>query len=242
MRKFSVLFVAFLTTLSSICFASESHINAKLVNYTLGKFEHNYYLIIPDNISDYETLGHYPFTAFMLLRHYDKEKISNLTVKELKTGSLGSPISCCAGNEYFDILKFGKIKGFERVAEDLETLDEFGITERKNEILSTLLECFTKYKEDYERYLHGMSGCYRFRKGKFGLFAENPLKEYNDTVKSNERKNPFSFYERIDITDYDFDKKQISVKLFEPYSKISSNGWEYHYIRKFKNKYQNQKY
>ena len=242
MMKFSILFVAFITTVSSICFASESHINAKLVNYTLGRFEHNYFLIIPDNILDYEYLGHYPFTAFMLLRHYDEEKISKLTVNELKTGSLGSSISCCAGSEYYDVLKFAKIKGLEKVAADLETLDEFGITERKNEILSTLLECFAKYKEDYERYLHGTNGCYVIRKGKFRLFAGNQLKEYNDNVKTNERKNPFAFYERININDYDFDKKLITLKILSPYSKISSNGWEYHYIRRFINKYQNQKY
>ena len=242
MKKLFIAFIAFLSPLYNVCFASGSNTNAELVNYAVGKYDHNYFLIIPDNVLDYEYLSHYPFTALMFLKNYDEEKISKITVKELNSGSLGSSHSFCASNEYYDVLKFDKIRGFESIAKDLETVDEFGIAERKAEIISALLNCFSKYKQEYKKYLQGIDGFYKFRKGKFRFIVGNPLKEYNDNVEINQREGPFAFYDQIDISHYDFDNKVIKIEPLSPYSKLSSSGWEYHYIRKIKKKYRSQSY
>ena len=43
----------------------ESNTNAKLVHYDDLPSRLSYYFIIPDDISDYYYLGHYPLTAFL---------------------------------------------------------------------------------------------------------------------------------------------------------------------------------
>lgn len=218
------------------CFASASSTNAKLVNYIFGRYNYNFFLIIPDNLTEYEYLSHYPFTSFMFLNYYDEEKIAKLTVNELKSLSLGGTDSCCVGDGFYDALKFDKIKGFEDVAEDLISYNEFDIAERKDEILSKLIELYGKYKDDYNRYLQGFTGTYKFKKANLKHSTLKKLKDYNETVEINE-PNPESFHERIDIKDYDFDEKLFKIRLLYPNSKRSSQGWEYHYVKEFKKKY-----
>ena len=245
MRKQSVVLLfpfslLFLTCL--LCATAKADTNTRMVNYVLGTLDHNYFLLMPHNLSTYEYLNHYPFSAFMFLRFYDREKITNLTVKELKSGSLGGYDSCCAGIEYFDVLKFDKIKGFGPLAKELDTLDEFGIAEKKDSLISALLKCFTHYEGDLQKYLQGENGVHVFRKGEFGFFVETQLKEYNGNVRINERRSPFDCYEEINISEYDFDKKRIKIDTLSPYSKRGAGGWEYHYVKRFKEKYRDMKY
>lgn len=225
-----------IVTWCSSCIALAGNANAKLVNYIFGRYDYSFYLVIPKNILEYQYLSHYPFTAFMFLYHYDEEKIANLTVKELKSHSLGGIYSCCAGDGFYDALKFEKFKGFEDIADDLESMDVFEVAERKPDILSTLLEIYGNYKEDYKRYLKGFNGTYKFRKGNFDNPSWNKLKEYKGNVEIDE-VSPKSFYGRIDVQDYDFDKKLFRIELLSPISKISSKGWEYHYLKKLKDEF-----
>ena len=242
MKKAFVACVFLLLGAHALCPAAGRHTNARLVNYAVGRYDHNYFLLIPDNLSRHPYLAYHPFTAFMFLKNYDEEKISQLTVKELNSGSLGSSESSCAGPEYFEVLKFDKIKGFEKMAAELDGLDEFGIADRKPRITSALLHCFAEYKKDYDRYLRGNDGPYRFRKGQFGFLLGTPMKEYNETVEINEKESPSAFYDQIDKRSYDFDRKLIKIDPLSPYSKRSSSGWEYHYIQKYKAKYRDKKY
>ena len=218
------------------CFASASTTNAKLVNFIFGRYDYSFYLVIPQNIEEYQYLNHYPFTAFMFLYHYDEGKIANLTVKELKSHSLGGADSCCAGDGFYDALKFGKIKGFEDIADDLESMDVFEVAEKKADILSRLLENYGNYKKDFKRYLQGFDGTYKLRTGSFSNPNWNKLKEYDEKIEIDE-PIPKSFYERIDVKDYDFDKKLFRIELLSPISKISSKGWEYHYLKKLKDQF-----
>ncbi len=187
-------------------FASTSSTNAKLVNYIFGRYNYNFFLIIPDNLSEYEYLSHYPFTAFMFLNYYDEQKIADLTVKELKSRSLAGPDSCCADDGFYEVLAFDKIKGFEEFAEALKDYNEFDIAEKKNELLTNLIKIYNHYKDDYDRYLQGIEGTYKFRKNELKHVTLKKLKEYNETVEIND-PDPTSFQERLDIENYDFDKK-----------------------------------
>jgi hypothetical protein len=242
MKKSFIVFIVFFSSFHTLCLAAENHTNARLVNYAVGRHDHNYFLLLPINISDFECLGHYPFTAFMFLKNYDAEKISKLTVKELNSGSLAGNDSCCASAEYFDVLKFDKIRGFENMARDLERFDEFSITEKKQEIISRLLDCHAAYKKEYQTHLRGMNGSYLFRKSKFGFLIGRPLEAYNENVEINEGESPSAFYDQIDKGHYDFDRRFIKIEPLSPYSKIGSSGWEYHYIQKYKAKYRDKKY
>jgi hypothetical protein len=230
------LIVIIISILHLPCFASESFTNAKLVNYNFGRYHFNYFLIIPDNLSEYEYLSHNPFTAFMFLEYYDKDKIAELTVKELKSRSLGGPDSCCVDDGFFDALNLDKIKGFEDIAEALADYNEFDIAEKKDQILSKLVDIYGKYKEEHNRYLQGFEGTYTFRKANLKHSTLKKLKEYNETIEIIE-PNPMSFYERIDIKNYDFDQKLFNIDVLRPKSKRSSQGWEYHYVKDFKKKY-----
>ena len=223
------------------CFASASSTNAKLVSYIFGRYNYNFFLIIPDNLLDYEYLGYYPFTAFMFLNYYDETKLAKLTVKELKSRSLAGPDSCCVDDGFYEVLTFEKIKGFEEFAQALISYNEFDIAEKKNEILSKLIKIYGQYKDEYDRYLQGFDGTYKFRKNELKHVTLIKLKEYNETVKINE-PNPTSFQERMDIDDYDFDKKLFKIDLLHPISKRSSQGWEYHYVKEFKKKYGKMEY
>ena len=236
MRTTTVLIVFIIVAWCSSCLALASNVNAKLVNYIFGRYDYSFYLVIPQNIEAYQYLNHYPFTAFMFLYHYDEEKIANLTVKELKSHSLGGADSCCAGDGFYDALKFDKIKGFEDIAEELGSMDVFEVAERKADILSTLLENYGNYKKEYKRYLQGFNGTYKLRTGNFSNPNWNKLKEYDENVEIDE-PIPKSFYERIDVKDYDFDKKLFRIELLSPISKISSKGWEYHYLKKLKDEF-----
>ena len=120
-------------------------------------------------------------------------------------------------------------------------MDEFDVAERKSEILSILDKQYKKYYEDYQRYLQGFDGTYKFRKGKLRYSTWNKLKEYNENVELNE-PSPGSFYERINIEDYDFDKKLFKIELLSPNSRRSSKGWEYHYIKKIKREFEGIEY
>jgi hypothetical protein len=240
--KIIVLLIGIIASVSNFaCLASADTTNAKLVNYIFGRYDYSFFLIIPDNIEEYTYLSHYPFTAFMFLYYYDEDKIANLTVKELKSLSLASADSCCASDALYDALKLDKLKGFEKFAEVLNRIDEFDIAARKKEIIYKLTEIYGRYKEDYRKYLRGYNGTYRFRKGKLRHSTWNRLKEYNENVEYNEPTTR-SYYERLDIKDYDFDNKSFRIELLSPISKRSSNGWEYHYVRKFKDKYSHLKY
>ena len=241
MKKTAIIFSIIIFILNFACLTFANSTNAKLVNYIFGRYDYSFFMIIPDNIEEYPFLGHYPFTAFMFLNYYDKEKLANLTVKELKSRSLAGADSCCANDAFYDVLKFDKIKGFEDIAEELIHLDEFDIAARKKEILYKLTEIYGQYKDDFNKYLQGFNGTYRFRKGKLRLSSWNRLKEYNENVEINE-PTAWSFYEQIDVKDYDFDKKLFKIESLSPISRRSSNGWEYHYTRYFKERYGHLKY
>lgn len=217
-------------------FASTSSTNSNLVNYVFGRYNYKFSLIIPDNLSEYKYLSHYPFTAFMFLNFYDESKLANLTVKEINSHSLAGPDSCCVGDGFFEVLTFDKIKGFEKFAEVLKDYNEFDIAEKKNELISNLIKVYGQYKEEYDKYLQGFDGTYKFRKNDLRHATLIELKEYNETVKINE-PGPTSFHERLNIENYDFDEKLFKIDLLHPISNRSSQGWEYHYVKAFKRKY-----
>jgi len=223
------------------CFASKSMTNAKFVNYIFGRYDYSYFIIQPDNLHEFQHLRHFPFTAFMFINYFNSEKLANLTVKEIKNGSLGSDDSCCAGEEFYEVLKFDKLKGFEAFDWKIKQLDEFGIAAQKNQIIAKLIEIYGNYLSDFKSYLNGIDGTYRLRQGKLRYSTWNKLYEYDEKVEID-IPTPRSNYEQIDIDDYDFDKQVFRIELLSPVSRRGSKGWEYHYVKKFKKKYGSPEY
>ena len=239
MKKYSTVIIIFISFLYCIPISANSETNANLIHYEFGSIGYEYILLLPDNISDYEYMGHYPLTAFIFLKLYDEKKIEKIGVKQFMSGSLGTDDAFNAGGQYYHVLKFDKIKGFEGTAEKLKSLDEFGIVEQKFEIISKLKECYKNYKHEYEtRYLKEN---YIFRKGLCDKVCAKE-KKYNETINKcvPNIKSLFT-YQEIDRGSYDFDNKLIVFDTLKPYS-AEVNGWEHFYMEKFKNKYRRKWY
>lgn len=224
----------------TFCFSSQNMTNARLVNYTFGRFQYSYYLLIPDNIQEYTYLSNYPLTAFIFLYYYDKNKIANLTVKELKSRSLGNSYSDFTNNNFYDVLMYDKLKGFEKIAEYLIKMDEFQIAENKSDIIAELLIVYENYRNEYLMYLKGIEGTYKFRTCNFDIQFSNKLEEYSGNVKKNELP-PRSYYDIVDIKDYDLDKQVFSIETLAPISTrgLSTKAWEYHYKKKIGDRHKN---
>ena len=223
----------------TFCLSSQNQTNAKLVNYIFGRFDYSYFLLIPDNIQEYTYLGHYPLTAFIFLHHYDKNKISELTVKELKSRSLGNSYSDTTSNNFYDVLMYDKLKGFEKIAENLTKMDEFQIYENKSNIIAELLKVYDNYRNEYLMYLKGIEGTYIFRKNNLDTAHLKKLEEYNGPVYIKE-PSPRSYYEMVDIEDYDLDRQVVSIETLSPISIIDSSvfAWETYY-KKIKYRHKN---
>jgi len=224
----------------TICLSSQNLTNARLVNYTFGRFKYSYFLLIPDNIQEYTYLGHYPLTAFIFLHYYDNSKIAKLTVKELKSRSLGNFYSDFTNNNFYDVLMYDKLKGFEKIAENLPKIDEFQLSEYKDEIIDELLNVYDNYRNEYLMYLKGIEGTYIFRKGNLDTPSWKRLEEYSGTVYMNEPSQR-SYYEIIDIEDYDLDSQVFSIKTLSPISIRGSkiSAWEYYYKKMIGCRYKN---
>ena len=186
--------------------------NAALVQFGAYK------LLIPDNFKDdYPYLSHYPLAAFRFAKNFNERAIDAITVEKLKSGSLGY-------HSDYDLFRLDKIKGFELTAGEIKSLDEFGIAAKRNEIISKLKESWRNYRKDYNRYLKGTNGSYKFKIDRFHSYYEQ---KYGST-----------FYE-VSKDTYKFDSRMMDIELFQPRSVYQGNGWEYFYVGKFRQKYSN---
>lgn len=204
--------------------------NAKLMKFYFDSYN-KIQLLIPDNISDYQYLNHYPLSAFLFVTLYDQQKIANLNVKDIMNGHLGRW-------DFYDILSFDRIKGFEDIATEIKKLDEFGVAARKNEIISKLIDCYKTYYKDYERYLKGMNGYYIFKNPtEEDRYTWPMLPEYRK-VKSIPTTN---FMHEISRDKYNFDRGLIEIITFGHYRLNYNDSWEYGYMSKFYDIYKNSK-
>lgn len=207
--------------------------NAKLVRYAVGY--NTYWLLIPDNIVEYKYLAKYPFTAFLFINWFNETKIDQLSVTTLMKGSL------VPSGDFYYILAFDKIEGFRDTAEKIKNLDEFGMSDKKIEVITKLKECYRNYLEEYNKYLKGVNGHYVFKNGKFSnsrtIMSEYPHGLY--TAVTTDKINQAA--STVSRSDYNFDSKTITLELLGP---IANSGmedegmWERQYRSKF---YENHK-
>ena len=198
--------------------------NAKLQHYGFRDFD--YYFIVPDNINGYKYLFKNMPAGFVFV-NINPDKLRSLSVKNIKSGSLGQ-------FEKYDMLRFENIIGMEQLSIDIKNMDMFGVEEKKGQIIDKLLYCQNKYREEYNEYLK-----IRYR---FNAIGKNTdTKEYYKYFQINKKfivgyGYPYS---------YDFDNKVLSFDTFNPKSRHLAekdmNSWEYQYIIKYNSKYRNRK-
>jgi hypothetical protein len=205
--------------------------NAQLMKFDMGR--HTYHLLIPNNISDYQYLSHFPLSAFLFVTLFSQQDLEELSVSDIMQGYLGY-------DYYEDVLSFSRIKGFEDIATDIGNLDEFGIAARKQEIISRLLDCYKNYCTDYRKYLMGVGGFYIFR---------NPTQEkvmyaspdYNNVGIYNKVSivPPASFVYEIARHRYNFDSNVLSIGTLAGVSNRPFESWEFGYDQAFFRKHNN---
>lgn len=201
----------------------------KIINATMVTV-YPYKLIIPNNFKEqFPFLSHYPLTAFLFVNKFNERSISQIKVETLKKGSLG------VFYDDYDVYKFDKIKGFESMAEELKTLDEFAIETKRIEIITKLQNCYANYKKDYIKFLTGQNGTYRFKMGMFMLRSnENTVMNNALGVEGPIMYCPSVTFAEIYKKDYSFDNKVLKIDTFVPRGIYQGNGWEYFYTAKFR--------
>ena len=108
MKRFvirTLLLWCFVLLIVSLASAEDQTTNASLSRYNFnGRGSH--WILIPDDVSKYAYLGHYPVTAFVFLDYYNSyNKIDDITVKQLMRGTIGNVFK---GTNV--ILAFSKLK------------------------------------------------------------------------------------------------------------------------------------
>lgn len=209
--------------------------NAKLVKYIVGY--NTYWLLLPDNIDEYKYLGKYPFTAFLFVNWFNETKLDQIPVKTLMQGSLAP------GGDFYYILAFGKIEGFQDTADRIKNLDEFEMSSKKNEVIAKLKECYRNYLEDYKKYLRGNNGYYVFKNGKYPRDTTTELTEYPHGTWTSVRMAGIDYqWSTVSRDDYSFDKQAITLELLGPIANSGmeeSGMWESEYERRFYQNHQN---
>lgn len=187
--------------------------NSSLKAYSFGYNTYN--VLVPLDIEDYKYLFHNMPTGF-LFANINPYKIRSMTVKDLKSGSFGDFDS-------YNVLKFQNIVGMEQIASEITSMDMFGVEENKNKIIDSLLRCQEMYKNEYDKYL---SNRYRFN-----AFSGETNSKYFKIDKKYIVGYGYPY-------SYDFDKKILSMKFFNPESTYNSPfSWEKQYINKYDKKY-----
>lgn len=154
--------------------------NAHLLSSVWG-----YTLVLPDsNILNY--LGHKSLTAFNFVNAYEPSRLSTLNIETFKQRYL----------EWSENIIFEDIKGFELYDTEIAKANEFELKEKRNFYIQKLIDCWGKYKEEYENiYLKGYNGVY--------IYPE--LIGYGD----NEGTNRFE----LNKTAYNFDNETLKMNI-----------------------------
>ena len=198
-------------------------INAEL--YFVPNSSEEIYSTIPNNISKFKYLGSNPHSALFFLHEYDEHIIENLSVDCLAFGNFG--VAACIApqgtnaphvDRAHGYLKINKIKGLEKLQEELQQLNKFQIKQKNNEIKSKIKSSYIEYKKDFDQYI-----------------SESP---YTFAVKGIEwKKNKCKIYEYpfylFDVDDnYNFDKSTIKIK-------VMNTGWfTFEYMENLNKKYE----
>lgn len=184
-------------------------IPAKIEVYYIGST--SFYFLRPIDLMQYTYLSYYPLTAYMFCMKMNEQKISEITVAELKSGFFNGYTKETSWTEVAKVFNLNYIKGFEEDAKFLASMDEFEIAERKEEFKSKLLECWKLYDAEFEnRYLkHKYSitphtKSYAFDQGK-------PLLEYKSGDYIPSRSALITLFFNSQKDDYDFDNQYLNL-------------------------------
>ena len=229
MKRFvirTLLLWCFVLLIVSLASAEDQTTNASLSRYNFnGRGSH--WILIPDDVSKYAYLGHYPVTAFVFLDYYNSyNKIDDITIKQLMSGTIGNVFK---GTNV--ILAFSKLKGLEDIPDELEGLDEFGVSSKKNEIINKFKDTYKKYLTDYQNYSKGtytFSNLLVYNNGAEddnNYFPDHITLEYPIEINFEQNK--------ITRKNYDFDKKILSLPDYIGPNSGDPDGWGARYANNY---------
>lgn len=246
MRRLKIFVtVFFLVILFSFLSKAEAfQTNAHMIQYGTNTSPLEFLLVVPDDFSGYDYLSHYPWTAFLFVQDYDERKIDQLTVTQIKSGSLGRYSS-------YHVLSFSKIKGFEEMAELLKTADEFEIESKKDHIKAKLKECYRKYYNEFKtKYLNNYFTFVSYHHHD-GTKAEM-LPEYNPPSIKDEKdfrghrmtKESHRYVDKISKRQYDFDRKLLTLYALGgvPEEHHLNSSWKRAYVDRINNAKYNKRF
>jgi hypothetical protein len=98
-------------------------------------------IIAPFDQKKYPLINKNPLLFFLLVNNWNERKIENIKIENIKNGNLAGYL-----------LPFYKIEGFT-MASEIANLNKFELLDKKDDIISNLKQCYSKYKKEYEKYL-----------------------------------------------------------------------------------------
>ena len=151
-KNFITVFSIFLIFyISSYSFAyEENYVNSTLIEIHDDGRGLTVSMIVPLDQKKYPLINKNPLLFFLFVSNWDEKKIDNIKMQNIKRGNL----SALTGYTTYGIfLPFSKIEGFTMAAE-IANLDKFELLGKRGEIITNLKQCYSNYKEEYNKYLY----------------------------------------------------------------------------------------
>ena len=179
-------------------------IPARIEYYKTGRNTYSY--LRPVDLNTYVYLSFHPLTAFLFAATLDEEKISNMTVSDLKHLCFANYVFGQSDESYVYALYY--IKGFEEYAHEIEKEDEFGIQSKKDVYISKLQECYANYKNEFEnRYL---KTCMSIIGGTEQTIERKSIKWYGKNASESVITPTFI---SLNKSNYNFDTQEFQIDL-----------------------------
>jgi hypothetical protein len=177
-----------------------------------------FYYLRPIDLDQFVYLSHFPLTAYLFVTEQTLEKIQAMTVHELKSGYFGGydANKYIPGGAFIRSLKY--IKGYEEYAQNIKSLNEIELIEQKDIYINKLIECWSKYKDEYEsKYMRLYSLLLA------GKFSKAPVTATEYGGESKKWVIAYDMYEYAKKY-YNFDSQTLRA-TFEYFS-FTSLGWD----------------
>jgi hypothetical protein len=208
---------------AGISFAEPINCNSKMYVYTY--IYPRFFVVLPDDTSELNYLRDDFISGILFINLFDESLIDRLTIKDIRyhclerrfEGEITPPRD--AKSYPAGAVKFYEVKGLIEMSNNIRKLDEFGVAEKKDEVISLLKKAHMNYKNEHNRLIRGR--VYRFKTGSTYRVGIGPLNRYRNADKINRKA-------------YDIDKKLLTLKTL---GSFSEGQWENEYSRKVNESY-----
>lgn len=145
--------------------------------------------IVPKDLSNYKYLSYNSKIAFYILK-YNPQKISQISVEGIRRK--------CIDTYHCGNTQFKNIKGLEELDKQIDSLSNFDIADKKQEIIEKIMRVFESYELEYNQFLN-------YNKGYYSILEEHGLRSQDQHWK----------YQTLSKqSNYNYDAKTLSFKYF----------------------------